>query len=222
MGGGPDVSDRGTGAARRFPRGVLAGGYRADIRGLRGPRRRVPRRAAVRSAEPHLRHHDQRDARRGAPFRFHGRHPRAREDCRGIARNAERAVRAGPGRPRHLGHDRRHAACREHGHRRRHRRDDGPAVAADDAEAGLLAGSRHGHDLRLGHARADHPAVHHSRHAGRRDDHGLPAGAIADGGLCAQDGLGRRPVRGRAHSRAVARALVHRLHPGRGIFFARG
>ena len=41
-------------------------------------------------------------------------------------------------RPGDFGDARRHAACRKHGHRRRDRGDNGPALVADDVETRLL------------------------------------------------------------------------------------
>ena len=80
---------------------------------------------------------------------------------------------------------RRRAARGDDRRRRRERHLDGPDLAADHAALRLRPPARDRRHRRIGHARADHPAV------ARADHHGRPARP-----------LGRRHVRGRVHSRA--------------------
>ena len=149
-----------------------------------------------------LRHHDQRDAGGGAAVRLHGRDARALEDRRGAAHDDGRALRRAARRPRLLGRDRRRAAGGVHRHRRRHGGHDGPAVAAGDDARGLRPEARRRHDLRRGHARADHPAVDGADLRRRHPAGRQPAGAARARQHGAGPDLGRPAVRGRDHSRA--------------------
>ena len=100
--------------------------------------------------------------------------------------------------------DRRHAARRLDRHRRRDRGHDGPAVAAGDAQGGLRPEARLRHDLRLGHARPDHPALDRAGDPRRHPAGRQHPGAARQGQFRAGAGVGRRPVRRRAAARAAA------------------
>ena len=132
------------------------------------------------AARAHLRHHVERHAARGAVLHLHGADPRAQRHGRGPARHHRPAVRADPRRPRLRGDLRRRAARRDHRRRRRLGDLDGPDLAADHAALRLRPAPRERRDRRLGHARADHPAV-----------------AGADRARRPARPLGRRHVRGR-------------------------
>ena len=85
---------------------------------------------------------------------------------------------------------------RHHRHRRRHRGDARPAHAARHVAARLRPRARLRRDLRLRHARADHPAKPHPYFARR---HHQP--------------VGRHHVRRRHDPRPGAVGNLHRLHP---------
>ena len=114
-------------------------------------------------------------------FVFMGVTAGARAHCRGSAGDAQFPVRQAARRPRDLRHAGRHAAGRQHRHRRGDGRDNGAPVAADNAETRLLGGDRKRHDLCFGHPGPDHSAFDHPGHARRRDTVRLPAGPARQG-----------------------------------------
>ena len=201
--------------ARWLSRGVLAWGdgacFRARRSRVRGIRFGIPRH----DAEPSVRHNEQRDAPCGTALRLHGCDARAGENRRESARQLECTVRRTSRRSRHFRHARWNAACGEHRDRRSDRRDDGPAVAADDVAARLQPEDRHGYDLRGRNARADHSAFDHSRAARRCLVVGLQSGPTQRGDLLAGYGIGRRFVRRRRDSGPGPRRALRGLSCGR-------
>ena len=167
-----------------------------DLRpGVRLSRLRI---AAVQSvAAPHLRRRHQRHAARHPALRLHGHDAGAvaaggRPDGRDRPRR-RRAAR----RPWHRHRAGRRADGRHHRHRRRHGGDARPADAARHAAARLRQGPRLRRDLRLRHARTDHPAEPDPYSAGRHPER-----------------VGRHAVRRRDDPGPDAgRHLLH-LHPG--------
>ena len=129
-------------------------------------------------------------------------------DRRGIAGNHGPAVRRAARRPRHLGGRRRRAARRGQGHRRRHHGDHGADRAADHAAARLRQGARRRHGRGDRDAGADFSAGDRAGAARRPAQQFLSGRATGAGQFRAADGVGRRPVRRRDHSRPRAgRAL---------------
>ena len=133
------------------------------------------------AAAPHLRRGHELDAARDPAVRVHGHDAGALPARRGPDGRDRTGRRLAARRARHRHHPGRRADGRDHRHRRRHRGDARPADAARHAAARLRQGTGVRDDLRVRHARPDHPAEpdpdparrHHEpvgRHAVRRGD----------------------------------------------------
>ena len=195
-------------AAGRLSRGADARRRVARLRHSgRGVARDEPR-AAWRAAGAHFRRHEQRRAARHPAVHLHGRDAGALAHRRGFIGNHGPAVRRAAGRPRFLGDRRRRAARRRQGRRRRHHGDHGADRAADHAAPRLRQGACGGHgggDRDLG---ADFSAGDRAGAARRSAQQLLSGRAIGPGQFRAADGVGRRPVRRRHHSRPRPGAAV--------------
>ena len=178
-------------APDRLPGRLCSGRRRHRLRPARHRARPAAADAAAGAAGADLGRDVQRHAARRSVFHVHGTDPRAQRHGRGPARNHRPAVRADPRRAR-LRRDLRRRAARGNDGRRGGVGDlDGPHLAADHASLRLRPPARIRRHRRVGHARADHPAVARAHH------HGRPARQV-----------GRRHVCGRLHSGAHARRAL--------------